>query len=227
MQEKQLLFNGELLSVKNDHLVNAAARLCAPLSLDQADQLLEYGALLEKWNKAFNLVSRQDISRLYSRHLLDSLAGVPLLVGQQILDLGSGAGLPGIPLAVAKQELSFHLCDRSSRRCRFLKQVCQSLGLSNVQVWEGDFLSRELGAVTPEKFDTIVARGVATATEVWAMVQDRLANDGRLLIYESTQLDTDVQTQGIPEQDEVKVSRHTYSVVGLEQTHSILRLERA
>ena len=81
---------------------------------------MQYAALLEKWNKSFNLISRQDIARLGARHLLDSLSGTLLLQGKYVLDLGSGAGLPGVPLAIAAPHRHFLLCDRSQRRIRFL-----------------------------------------------------------------------------------------------------------
>jgi len=196
------------------------------LDEEQLGLISSYATLLKKWNKTFNLISRQDIGRLGPRHLLDSLAGAPLLRGDRVMDLGSGAGLPGIPLAIAAPDKVFTLCDRSSRRCRFLSQVVQTLPLSQVNVWQGDF-----GADADElgRFDTIVARGVATAFEVWAMVQGHLADGGCVLVYESTQIETDPEAvlEELPQQEGIKTSRHTYSIDSLHQTHSILCMERA
>ncbi|XOV83822.1 MAG: 16S rRNA (guanine(527)-N(7))-methyltransferase RsmG [bacterium] len=194
------------------------------MSDSQQDQLLEYAALVEKWNKTFNLVSRQDIRRLLPRHLLDSLAGAPLLQGERILDLGSGAGLPGVPLAIAVPAHSFVLLDRSSRRVRFLKQVVRNLSLDHVEVWEGDFSQM---IADGDEYDTITARGVTTAPEVWAMVREHVATKGRILVYESTQMTTenDEQAPGpfaITGMADVKVDRYIYQVPGLEQKHSIL-----
>lgn len=197
------------------------------MSQRQQDQLLEYAALLEKWNKTFNLVSRQDIRRLLSRHLLDSLAGVPLLKGNRVLDLGSGAGLPGVPLAIAAPELHFVLLDRSSRRARFLKQVTRTLSLTQVDVLEGDF-----GQMIAEDdvYDTITARGVTTAPEVWAMVGKNVSASGRVLVYESTQMNIEEQQlpAATPEADSstLQIDRHVYKVAGLEQSHSILIMAR-
>lgn len=213
--------------MNTNNLIQGAATLEVSLDTQQAELLLSYAALLEKWNKAFNLISRRDIGRLYSRHILDSLAGVPLLRGSHVMDLGSGAGLPGIPLAVAKPQMSFYLCDRSHRRCRFLKQVVRTLPLQQVGVWVGDYGKDEFEQDMPTGFDTIVTRGVATALEVWAMVQSNLASGGRLLIYESTRLDIDAEIEEIPKQDGVDITRHKYTVPGLAQTHSILCMERS
>ncbi len=192
------------------------------LSDHQRNQLFEYAALIEKWNKTFNLVSRHDISRLFTRHLLDSLAGVPLLHGQKVLDLGSGAGLPGVPLAIAAPEKSFVLLDRSSRRVRFLGQVARNLDLANVDVIEGDFAQC---IDSTEVFDTITARGVTTALEVWAMVDKNIATSGKVLVYESTQID--IEENEMPKLDGVTITRHTYSIAGLEHTHSIISMAQA
>lgn len=199
------------------------------LSDSQQDQLLEYAALVEKWNKTFNLVSRQDIKRLLPRHLLDSLAGVPLLKGERILDLGSGAGLPGIPLAIAAPERSFLLLDRSSRRVRFLKQVVRNLLLDHVEVVEGDFGQM---IADDDMYDTITARGVTTAPEVWAMVGKHVSAAGRILVYESTQMNIEEDEQlpaasTLADSVKVQVDRYIYNVAGLEQRHSILIMAHA
>ena len=101
------------------------------MSLDasQADQLAAFGTLIEKWNKAINLVSRADVARLDARHLIDSLAASPLLTGKTVLDVGTGPGLPGIPLAIAEPAKFFTLWERMNRRVRFLQMACRELGL--------------------------------------------------------------------------------------------------
>lgn len=144
-----------------------------------------------------------------------------MLQGTKVLDLGSGAGLPGVPLAIAAPEKSFVLLDRSSRRVRFLGQVARNLALSNVEVIEGDFAQR---IDSTELFDTITARGVTTALEVWAMVDKNVATSGSVLVYESTQID--IEENQMPNLDGVTISRHTYNIPGLEQTHSIISMAR-
>jgi len=192
------------------------------LSDDQTELLRLHCELIEKWNKAFNLVSRQDVSRLAARHVLDSLCGVELLRGTKVLDLGSGAGLPGIPLAVAAPHRKFTLCDRSARRARFLKQVVMSLELQNVEVWEQDFPHQAPGDTT---FDTIVARAVATASTVWDMVRGHLQADGRVLVYESTKMSVGEDSSG--QNKGFTASRHSFDIPGLNEPHSIVCLERA
>lgn len=193
------------------------------------EQLLGFAALLEKWNKTFNLVSRQDIQRLGSRHLLDSLSGLPLLQGKLVMDLGSGAGLPGVPLAIAAPHLQFLLCDRSERRIRFLRQVLQSLGLDNADVWLGDY-----GQQHPQDrtFDTVVVRGVATVAELWAMVHSQLAANGRLLVYESTRAEPsesldDTSTMQPESIEQGTIRRHHIAIPGIEGAHTVVCVEHA
>ena len=90
-------------------IVAQAARIDVAISEHQAQQLAQFAALMEKWNRHFNLMSRKDIDRLWSRHILDSLSITSLLIGERILDFGSGGGFPGIPLAVANPEREFVL----------------------------------------------------------------------------------------------------------------------
>ncbi len=178
-------------------------------------------------------MSRQDIQRLGERHLLDSLSGAQWVWGNHVMDLGSGAGLPGVPLAVALPQTQFLLCDRSQRRVRFLRQVIQALGLDNAAVWLGDY-----GQQYPPNahFDTVVARGVATVEELWAMVQPQLAADGRLLVYERTRVEP---VEGAHEEshenkrakpfklEQVAVSRHVAAIPGIERTHTLVCVEHA
>ena len=186
----------------------------------QADQLVLYADLLIKWNKTFNLVSRTDIRRLGARHLLDSLAPLNLLRGSRVMDLGSGAGLPGIPLAVAVPQSAFLLCDRSERRIRFLQQVVRELALSNVEVWLGDIGSENLDVAA---FDTVVARGVATAPIVWDMVHAHLAEKGCVLVYESTQ--SELELVDLPQNHELRTTRHNFDIPGLGKSHSVVCME--
>jgi len=199
-----------------------AEQLGVVLNDGQVEQLSAYAELVVKWNKAVKLISRKDIGRLASRHLLDSLASQPLLRGDNILDLGSGAGLPGIVLAIASPQLAFTLIDRSERRARFLQHVVRELDLSNVAVETG-----EIGrAPMPDPlFDCILARGVATGPVVWDMVHLRLAPTGCVLVYESTQ--SGMENVELPQIDGVRISRHECDIPGLEQSHSILCMEYA
>ena len=95
-----------------------------------------------------NLVSRRDMVRLDSRHLLDSLAAIPYVRGRTLLDVGTGPGLPGIPLAIAQPDVSVTLWERMARRVRFLQMACRELDLQNVAIRECD-LERRLAVGKP------------------------------------------------------------------------------
>ena len=97
-------------------------------------RLLQYLALLSKWNRAYNLTAIREPARLVSHHLLDSLSVLPHLSGPAIVDVGSGPGLPGIPLAVARPDWSVTLIDSNHKKAAFLRQVVIELKLQNVEV---------------------------------------------------------------------------------------------
>ncbi|GAB4191547.1 MAG: 16S rRNA (guanine(527)-N(7))-methyltransferase RsmG [Wenzhouxiangellaceae bacterium] len=111
------------------------AQLKMNLAPGQHDQLLEYLELLLHWNRAYNLIAVAPRDVLVARHLLDSLAVLPYLQGESAADLGTGAGLPGIPLAIAAPERRWMLVDSAGKRIRFLRHVCRELELPRVQPW--------------------------------------------------------------------------------------------
>jgi len=105
-----------------------------PHTAGQLASLVQYLKLLEKWNRSYNLVAASDSSSMVSRHLLDSLAIQPFLVGSSIVDVGSGAGLPGIPLAILNPHKEFVLVDSNGKKTRFLFQVKTTLKMDNISV---------------------------------------------------------------------------------------------
>ena len=117
-------------------LVRGARELGIELSEWQQQQLLAYLALLIKWNKAYNLTAVRDPDEMVSRHLLDSLSVVPFVAesGQSWLDVGSGGGMPGVPLAIMFPERAFTLLDSNGKKTRFLTQVKLELKLANLEV---------------------------------------------------------------------------------------------
>lgn len=100
---------------------------------EEAEKLLRYLALLMKWNRAYNLTAVRDPLEMVARHLLDSLAVLPYLQGQRCLDMGTGPGLPGIPLAVLRPRMAFTLLDANGKKTRFVRQAVLELGLGNVE----------------------------------------------------------------------------------------------
>jgi 16S rRNA (guanine527-N7)-methyltransferase len=134
---------------------------CNTLKLEltelQICQLLSYVQLLDKWNKAYNLTSVRDPQEMIDRHILDSLAVLPYLPGPSLLDVGTGAGLPGIPVAIANPNIAVTLLDSNSKKTRFLQQVKAELGLTNITVVHARVEQAELA-----KFTTVTARAFST-----------------------------------------------------------------
>ncbi len=122
------------MSRKASELSELLAQADLTLSEEQIRALLDYANLLRKWNRSFNLISATDLPHLESRHFLDSLAISEYLQGQTILDVGTGAGLPGIPLAIANPHRRFILMDSNGKKTRFLFQVKLALELDNVEI---------------------------------------------------------------------------------------------
>ncbi len=134
------------------------------LDLDDAkvEQLVQYLQLLDKWNKAYNLSGIKEVQRMVAYHLLDSLAIVPHIQGNIILDVGTGAGLPGIPLAICFPQKRFLLLDSNGKKTRFLFQVKTELGLDNVEV----FHNRLETFQSQEQIDIVLCRAYATLGKV-------------------------------------------------------------
>nr|WP_256466080.1 16S rRNA (guanine(527)-N(7))-methyltransferase RsmG [Yersinia ruckeri] len=128
----------------------------------QKQQLVGYVELLHKWNKAYNLTSVRDPEQMLIRHILDSIVVNPHLQGQRFIDVGTGPGLPGIPLAIVRPDSHFTLLDSLGKRVRFLRQVQHELGLNNIEPVQSrveDF-SGEPG------FDGVISRAFASLDDM-------------------------------------------------------------
>lgn len=155
-------------------LCDGLAQLELSLSEMQQNQLLAYLDLLFKWNRTFNLSGVRDMSEMLSRHLLDSLSLAPLLSGQCILDVGTGPGLPGIPLAICFPEKQFVLLDSNGKKTRFVFQAKLQLGLKNVEVHQARIETfRETCRI-----DTIVSRAFSSLVDMVTLTQHLLRSDG-------------------------------------------------
>jgi 16S rRNA (guanine527-N7)-methyltransferase len=204
-----------------DTLRSDAAAMGVELSDDQAIRILRFGTLVLRWNRAFNLVSRKDQDRLYHRHLLDSLSVVHWIEGSRVLDLGTGAGLPGMPLAIACADRSFTLIDRNERKIRLVRQAVRELGLCNVEARCGDAITLAAGA----GYDVVVTRAVAAAAESWRLARGAMRPGGRLLVMAWGQ-SAGAITSTLPAEARI-VARERLMIPGLPQPHGLLVIEEA
>ena len=172
-----------LLGTDQRGLIEERLRLgCAALGLaptaGQRARLLQFLELLLRWNRAYNLTAVRDPVEMVSRHLLDSLSIQPFLFGDPILDLGTGAGLPGLPLAILEPKRRFWLLDANGKKVRFVRRAVLELGLENIEPVQARIETYRPGL----KFSTILSRAVAADDILNAPTADWLAHPGRILL---------------------------------------------
>ena len=153
-------------------------------------KMLAYLALLQKWNKVYSLTAIRQTEQMVSHHLLDSLAVLPHLWPSRWLDVGSGAGLPGLVLALMRPEWTFTLLDSNSKKTSFVQQAVIELGLRNVSVC----CARVEDWQPEEKFDGIISRAFAELGEFTALTRHLLLQDGGW-----------VAMKGVPDQELVRL----------------------
>ncbi|EKF9135792.1 16S rRNA (guanine(527)-N(7))-methyltransferase RsmG [Vibrio cholerae] len=147
------------LRVKLDALISKTS---LTVTEQQREQLVGYVQLLDKWNKAYNLTSVRDPMEMLVKHILDSLVVSPHLVGERFIDVGTGPGLPGIPLAIMHPDKEFVLLDSLGKRIRFLKQVIHDLKIKNVLP-----VQSRVEEFDPESgFDGVLSRAFASMTDM-------------------------------------------------------------
>ena len=161
-------------------------RLGMTVGLDAQKKLLDYLALLVKWNKVYNLTAIRDPGQMVIQHLLDSLAIIPHINGERWLDVGSGAGLPGMVLAVTRPDWQVTLLDSNSKKTGFLQQVVIELGLSNVRIQ----CARVEEFYSQDKYDRIVSRAFTELGDFLRITRHLIADHGRW-----------VAMKGFPEQE--------------------------
>lgn len=128
----------------------------------QKNQLVELVELLNKWNKAYNLTSVRDPNQMLIKHIMDSIVVSPYLQGQRLIDVGTGPGLPGLPLAILNPDKQFVLLDSLGKRLRFIRQAVLALGLKNVE-----FVQSRVEEYQPEeKFDVVLSRAFASLQDM-------------------------------------------------------------
>ncbi len=168
----------------------ALIHLCANagLSEEQGAGLRRYVELVERWTSRCNLVSKNDLNRIAAKHVADSwnFTRIPgLLAGVQVLDVGSGAGFPGVVLALLCPDVRVTLLDSRRQRTLFLREAVEQLGLANAQVLCQR--AEELRNSMPEAFDLVTARAVAGLEELWQWAQPVLRPGGVLVAQKGLQ----------------------------------------
>ena len=182
-------------------LISSASRLGVSLDAAAAKRLLQLLNELERWNRSFNLTAITQRAQMLTHHLLDSLSIASLLQGERIIDIGTGAGFPGLPLAIIQPERQFTLLDSNGKKIRFVNHAARTLGLANVvavharaEQWQD-----ERGA-----FNTVVTRAFAPLSELMTTVRGLCGADTRVLAMKgrrSTQERAGLSPQWVIEQD--------------------------
>ena len=188
------------------------------LQQTQHDQLIEYLYLLEKWNQVYNLTAIRNLRKMLSYHLLDSLSILPWLENcRKALDVGSGAGLPGIPLAIAMPEAIWVMLDSNARKTRFIRQAIAHCGLKNAQVVQ----SRVEDYHSPDSLDFIVSRAYAPLAEFCDSVTHLLTPGTRLLTMKTGLRQKEVQQL---DSNRFVFEEETLNVPGVSETRSLVTI---
>ena len=238
-------------------LLKDAESLGLDLSQSQVVKLLDYARLLREWNLRMNLISRRDIENLVPGHLMDSLAGVPVLkrlfevdpenkavslVGQargmarddtaptrppKVMDLGSGGGLPGIPLKICLPQIDLTLVESTKKKARFLETAVRELGLKGVTVVDRHSREIEKDACHRGKYDTVTARAVAELKDLVMLAIPFLGPGGRLLAYKGPKAEEEIlRARGILRKlGAIIETSENMAWPGLESTKRILIIQ--
>lgn len=196
-------------------LSQGLAEIAMQITDFQLQQLLNFILLIKKWNKAYNLTAVREPLEMIGLHILDSLVVLQHIKSPRIADIGTGAGIPGIPLAICMPDCQFTLVDSNSKKTRFVQQVIMELQLKNVKVMH----SRVEMFQTQQVFTTIVSRAFSNLGDFIKLTEHLLSDDGVLLAMKGQ----------VPEQELVTLARR-YTVIpldvpGVAADRCLIRLE--
>ncbi|WP_329741973.1 16S rRNA (guanine(527)-N(7))-methyltransferase RsmG [Dyella sp. A6] len=198
-------------------LEQGVAALGLTLPAGALERLLDYQALLERWNGAYNLTAIRDPAEMVTRHLLDSLAILPFVEGATLADLGTGPGLPGIPLAIAAPGRQVLLVDSNGKKVRFLREAIRALRLEGVRAVQSRVEDVE------GQFDCITARAFASLADMLGWGGHLLAPQGTWLAMKGRAPDDELP--GIPPGFAVR-GMHALAVPGLDAERRLVVLGR-
>ena len=171
-----------------DVLRDGARALGLELTDAEVGKLVQHLDLLDEWGGRMNLTAIRDRPAQLTKHLLDSLSVRPYLRGLRVADVGSGAGFPGIPLAIVAPEIHFVLIESTGKKCRFLEHVRDALGLGNVEVVQ----SRAEAHQPAVRYDTVIARAVGPVADLVRYAGPLVAGGGRLLAMKGRRPDDEL-----------------------------------
>ena len=200
-------------------------------SVPVQQKLVHYIQLIARWNKAFNLTAIRDVEEMVSKHLLDSLVVQPYVEGSTVLDVGSGAGLPGIPFAITSPDKQFVLLDSNGKKTRFLTQVKIDLKLDNVEV-----VHQRVQDYHPTReghriyFDVITARAYASTGDILKSTSHLQDAQTRLLVMQG-KLDETINDEQ-SDNDQIHkspyqlIGSHSLDVYGLDAERHLLEIKK-
>lgn len=201
-------------------LADGAGELGLELSDDAIDRLLAYLALLQKWNRVYNLTAIRESSRMVSHHVLDSLAVLPHLQAHRIVDVGTGAGLPGIPLALANREWSVTLADSNHKKLAFVTQAIGELRIENAVIQRDRVETWHPAA----GFDVVISRAFAELQDFVRLAGHLVAPGGKLVAMKGLEPFEEIG-QLPPEFRVARVIR--LNVPGVEGERHLVMMERS
>lgn len=184
-----------------------------------SEQLAHYVTLLDRWNRAYNLSAVRDTSAMVPRHVIDSLSVRPWLPPGSLLDIGTGAGLPGLVVAIVEPERQVVLLDSGAKKVRFLRQAIIELGLNNATPIQ----ARAADWTASEPFDGVVARAFGSLVELWRLARPLLSPAGTILAMKGQYPDDELAA--LPA-DELSCSVERLFVPGLDGERHLVRLKQ-
>ena len=201
-------------------LLDGARALALELDEAQLAKLVAHLDLLDEWNARMNLTAIRDRPSQITKHVLDSLSVRPFLRGARIADVGSGAGFPGIPLAIVTPGMTFALIESTGKKCRFLEHVRDALGLGNVEVVQ----ARAEAHKPADRYDTVLARAVGPVADLVRNAGPLVAGGGRLLAMKGRYPEDELARK----LNGWKVAAvHRLAVPGLEEERHVVELVRS